>query len=608
VTVRSTLIPPFVLALFSATALNAWADPGQQHGKRPRVPSRYELSVTEQVLAQEKLEVEPQPEGKTVEEIRIIGLAPFDRRDPIPDFLNVLHAMSKKRVLERELLFSAGQPYDSALVAESERNLRALPQLSVVLTIPVRGSAPDRVRVLVVAKDVWSLVLGWDPTLSAENFQMSAALLETNLLGTHTIVSLRGELRPESYAVGASYFEPRLAGSHIQAGVSANVQVNQDTHEVEGSFGSLSYGQPLYSLETRWAFKNYIVWREGPERVLINAFTRSYDARVTPERDRIPYEWNRDAVFASYEVVRSFGLPHKLNVGLSADLFRAQYRPPARGDRDPRALEEFQREVMPPDEKRVGPTLEITAFRAKYLQTHDLETLALEEDVQLGYALNFRASPSLRSLGSNRDVLSFYSGAGYTLPLGNGLARAVASARMDVSDEAGHDALVEGRLRITSPRSSIGRVVYDGQLGYRALDYLNQRYSLGGNNRLRGYDFGAYRGRNLVAQTVELRTRSVGVLGTQIAGAVFYDLGDAFRRYSAIDVKQSAGVGTRILLPMFNRDVFRIDWAFPLEHEHDKFPGGFVASFYQAFPLPTAAGSRIPRALATNVGAPEPKE
>ena len=39
---------------------------------------------------------------------------------------NKLHFQTQASVIRRELLFEVGQPYDSALVAESERNLRAM--------------------------------------------------------------------------------------------------------------------------------------------------------------------------------------------------------------------------------------------------------------------------------------------------------------------------------------------------------------------------------------------------------------------------------------------------------------------------------------------------
>ena len=41
-------------------------------------------------------------------------------------FLNSIHTTTRRRVVARELLFKPGEPFDSAKVAETARNLRAL--------------------------------------------------------------------------------------------------------------------------------------------------------------------------------------------------------------------------------------------------------------------------------------------------------------------------------------------------------------------------------------------------------------------------------------------------------------------------------------------------
>src|SRR5262245_56366661 len=96
-------------------------------------------------------------DGKLIERVDIVILDVFDEHDPIPDFVNVFHATTREFVIRQELLFDAGQPYSSGRADESARNLRTIRQLSLVLVVPVQGSAPDRVRVLVITKDVWSL-------------------------------------------------------------------------------------------------------------------------------------------------------------------------------------------------------------------------------------------------------------------------------------------------------------------------------------------------------------------------------------------------------------------------------------------------------------------
>ena len=48
------------------------------------------------------------------------------RASSLARFGNAIHTTTRRRVIERELLFQPGEPFDSAKVAETARNLRAL--------------------------------------------------------------------------------------------------------------------------------------------------------------------------------------------------------------------------------------------------------------------------------------------------------------------------------------------------------------------------------------------------------------------------------------------------------------------------------------------------
>jgi outer membrane protein assembly factor BamA len=143
------------------------------------------------------------PDGKLVERVDIVVLDVFDEHDPVPDVVNVVHTRTRDFVIEQELLFSAGERYSARRADESARNLRKIRQLSLVLVVPVEGSAPDRVRVLVITRDVWSLRLNWDLEASVEGGGVTINRLvlqptEENFLGTHTIVGAAFTLDPGS--------------------------------------------------------------------------------------------------------------------------------------------------------------------------------------------------------------------------------------------------------------------------------------------------------------------------------------------------------------------------------------------------------------------------
>ncbi len=72
---------------------------------------------------------------------------------------NQLHFQTRPRVIRREVLLRPGDLYDSALVAESERNLRALGIFRRVQIDSIRSDSGLVLRVL--TKDGWSTQLDW---------------------------------------------------------------------------------------------------------------------------------------------------------------------------------------------------------------------------------------------------------------------------------------------------------------------------------------------------------------------------------------------------------------------------------------------------------------
>lgn len=569
-------------------------------GRAERELSAYEESVLAEVEARAGAVRDPAPDGKWVESIEVHRLEVFDRRDPVPDLLNWLHATTRERLVAREVLLDVGTPYRAALAAETERNLREIYQLSLVLVVPLRGSAPDRVRIAVVTKDVWSLRAAWDPEITREGFLSShLAVDEINLAGRLKTASLRGGFDPGSYWYGLRYLDPRVAGSRQFALAGAQLIFDRDTGEPEGSFGNLWYGQDLYSLQTRWAYDAFVGWRRDVEEAYVGGSPRTFDAAVTAADDALPLEWERGVYFARYAVWRSFGRRQKLDLGAGMEALRGEYALRAGAAGDPTALEELRRRELPPSHQRLGPVLGIHAYSTRYLRTLDVDTLALQEDVALGHDLSLRFFPASAALGSTRTMLGLEGAAGYTARLGDGFARARAAAVVELAGERETDAVVEAGLHVVSPRIGWGRVVYDAAVADRPRDYHHERFELGGENRLRGYPIARLRGPTLAASTLELRTTSVGFWGIELGGAAFCDLGDAPARLAELSPRASVGGGARVLLPMFDRSVFRLDVGFPLDRGPGDVdpPWGLFMGFYQAVPTPRVYRSRVPAAV-----------
>src|SRR5262249_4104808 len=128
---------------------------------------------------------------------------------------------------------------------------------------------------------------------------------ENNFLGTHQSILATFKLDPGRYTFGGEYTVPRIAGSRIQAGLDVTALVHRVTGQVEGSYGTFLYGQPLYSTKATWAWEGKVSWREE-----ITRFFKGNKLATFGDKDQmngIPYEYHSDLLAGHYQVTRSFG-------------------------------------------------------------------------------------------------------------------------------------------------------------------------------------------------------------------------------------------------------------------------------------------------------------
>src|SRR5208282_798315 len=81
--------------------------------------SAYERSAIDDALVFLGATEDKTPEGKTLEGFDILTLEVFERRDPVPGFVNIFHATTRHYVIQREILLRAGQPYRQVLIDDS---------------------------------------------------------------------------------------------------------------------------------------------------------------------------------------------------------------------------------------------------------------------------------------------------------------------------------------------------------------------------------------------------------------------------------------------------------------------------------------------------------
>ncbi len=580
----------------------AWAQSAPPPAERLQYYSPYELQTIGDVLGGRNLVQEPSPDGKLVERVEVVPLDVFEPRDVLPSWLNVFHVTTRERVIRREVLLRPGDRYQQALVDDTIRNLRRLPgvpQLSAVLVVAARGSAADRIVLVVITKDVWSLRLSWDVVADPGGLdELVLQPSETNFLGTHQILGATFVLQPLTYTFGAHYTVPSLDQTRVAVQVGEDVMVNKLTGNPEGSYGSLVAGEPLFAGNTPWSWDASVSYQDVFLRRYVNAQLDAF----SEHGQNLPWEYHSLQNQATYEVTRSFGWEYKHDFTLGAGISRAVYAVPATAGVSAATVSDFQSQYVPLSDTRVGPSLQYHTYDTHFLRVIDFDTLALQEDYRLGHDVVLRVYPSFRGLGSTRDVLGLYGAAQYTWAVRDGLFRV--SLQSTTEPEADKnwdvaDAAIQPTAHLATPSiGNLGRIVVDGTLLYRWRNYLNQTESLGGGDRLRGFPTNFFVGDSVMSYNVEARSRPVEILSMELGGVAFYDVGNAFTGWNNFIPYQSVGVGIRALFPWLDRVVFQADIGFPLERPLDSThtpisPYSFILSFGQAFSTPTVAPAPV---------------
>ncbi len=573
--------------------------------------SAYERAALAAALRQYRTVVDRSPDGKILEGVDIVTL---DVLEPlswewlpvmrsIPTFVDMFHTTSKHYVIAREVLLVPGERYRQSLVDDSVRNLRGLPQLSMVLATATAGSAPDRVRLLVITKDVWSLRPNWNLQLANGGiFMLSAQPAETNLAGTQTTANLNFVLNPAQITFGAGYTNYRLDGTRIQINPTANVVWSRDTGSAQGTFGGLVAGQPLYSPTTKWAWDASVNWTDFVYYRFSNATVASYDDATTHQA--LPFAFRGQLYDTQYTLTRSFGWSTKHDFTVGASLAISQYgvdpgtecteysAPLARTVVVPcsaRTVGDFVSAFVPVSDNRVGPFLQWHTYRKRYVRLLDFETLGLQEDYRLGPEAFLNLYPVAQAFGSSRNFMGVDGSVLYTLPVKDGLVRASVESITEAQADGLPDASIDAFLHVVSPTALFGRFVWDTHVLDRYRNYMNQVSYLGGDTRLRGYPTQFFAGKDIVVSNLEFRTRSLDIWTAQTGLVAFYDEGDAFNAFAEMRPYASVGFGARALFPQLDRLVARFDVGFPVA-DGARLPGvtpvGFFFAIGQAFGVP----------------------
>lgn len=198
----------------------------------------------------------------TVDTVVVASQNVFDDAGDGPGLIarlaNALHVRTRPSVVRRTLLVRAGDPYDSARVAESERALRALKIFRMVAVDTARVAG--RLGVRVATADGWSTKpeAGFSTAGGDETWRLG--VVEQNFLGTATQVAVSYQDTPDRRAWELSYLNPHFV--FRKAALWARYKDLSD-----GRRGEWRFGVPFYQTAARRALE--LDGEAAEERVLV---------------------------------------------------------------------------------------------------------------------------------------------------------------------------------------------------------------------------------------------------------------------------------------------------------------------------------------------------
>lgn len=170
---------------------------------------------------------------------------------------NAVRFQTRPEIVRRELLFHAGEPYDSARVAETERNLRALGLFRDVSIDTTRVGG--RLAALVDTRDGWTTEVQANARSTGGEFTWSAGLTERDFLGL--AIGLGAEYRKEANRTAVMVLTnwPRVASTPLALAAAYD-------DRSDGRLGTWSLGVPWRAYTDAGA----IMWEgeAGRHRVL----------------------------------------------------------------------------------------------------------------------------------------------------------------------------------------------------------------------------------------------------------------------------------------------------------------------------------------------------
>ena len=456
---------------------------------------------------------------------------------------NSLHIATHEQTILQQLLFRTGDVYDTRVVGESERLLRAQRYLNDATITPLHYNDDNTVDVLVRVHDVWTLSPGI--SFGRKGGENSAGLKfeDANFLGLGKQIAAARTSDVDRDAWRLGYIDPNVLGTRWR--LSAAYSSTSD-----GDERLLAFGRPFYSLDSRW----------------------STNLALADTTSAVPRYSYGELVEEIGMRERSFELGGGISSGLSNGRATRYLAGFTYDSRRFSPVSDYSTATLPEDRVLAYPWVGVEIIEDSYVNTRNLDQIGRIEDLHLGRAARLQAGFASTLLGATRDALVLSGSAQSGMDFGSKqywLNNVNFDGRLEEGD------LIDARLEVGSRyyfRHSPRRVSFAAVTGTltRELD-PEEQLLLGGDSGLRGYPLRYQAGTANALLTLEERfyTNWQPLKLVNVGAAVFMDAGRAWGHdpYSDPPAGWLCDVGFGLRLGSIRSglgNVLHIDLAFPL--------------------------------------------
>lgn len=468
----------------------------------------------------------------------------------LPRLVNGLHFMTVPSVVEREVLFHPGDPYDSLKVAETARNLRTLGIFRKVQLDTVMTDSGFTLKVL--TQDGWTTQADLRFRSAGNQTDWQAALIERNLIGTGTRFATRYRHTPDRSLINFQFLQPRL----IKRSVSLGLRYEDRS---DGARGQVAVERPFFSLSDKAGI--YTLFDIRNERVL------RFSDGVADASDSLRRRYVLGKVDAGYALRRSSR--GYLRVGVSAQVRRDDYA------------------VWPAKTTATSVTAAVGPFlewrRANFVITRGFSRFGRDEDVDVSNLFRVQALAAPEAFGYDRDGIGLLA----QFRIGSRIGRRDGFAWIDTRanglyTSAGLDSgsvTLGGTVVLTPANRHL--LIGHADIGWIKNPLPGYEFDLGFSQGPRGFPIHAFTGDRTYFATAEYRY----IFGQDVFKAIdlgvagFVDHGGAWYNGSARRTGTNLGFGLR-LGPSRAADSnpTRLDLAYRFKNDRQKAGWVFVVA------------------------------